>query len=152
MSHFKLRSGATALIAGLMVVALAACATPPAATSAPATSVTGKLVFEATTPLPADAVAEINLVDITVESGEPQVVGSQQITIGSQASPIAFTVKYDASKINKEHTYGIAAKIVKGNEVYFVTTAPKDVLTQGNPSSDVEVPLAPGGPEAPAGG
>lgn len=152
MQNNKLRRGAMALFAAFTLATITACAAPAATpTAAPSAGVTGKLVFEVTTPLPADAVAEINLVDVTVEPGEPSVVASQQITIGSQTSPLAFDVKYDASKINKEHTYGIAAKIVKGNEIYFSTTQPKDVITQGNPVGDVEVPLAPGGPEAPAG-
>ena len=148
MKNNAVRSGAIVMFAVFLVATMSACAAPQS-TPAPATGVTGTLTFVVKSSLPADAVAEVNLVDVTAKPGEPQVIGTQSITIGSQASPIPFDVKYDASKINSEHSYGIAAKIVKGNDEYFTTSEPTPVLTQGKPSSGVDVVLKGAGAEAP---
>ena len=148
MKNKAVRSSAIVLFAAFLIATLSACAAPKS-TPAPTTGVTGTLTFVVKSPLPADAVAEVNLVDITAISGEPQVIGSQSITIGNQTSPIQFDVKYDASKINAEHSYGISAKIVKGNDEYFTTSEPAPVLTQGKPSSGVDVVLKGAGTEAP---
>ena len=138
--------GAIALVAFMIL----GCAAQPQAPSAASTAVTGSLVFASDAALPNGAQAEINLLDVTVKSGEPQVIASQKIDVSGKQTPVAFAVNYDTGKINTGHTYGIAAKIMQGQQLLFTTAEPTDVLTQGKPSINVQIKMEGAGPEAPS--
>jgi heat shock protein HslJ len=47
--------------------------------------------------------------------------------------PIPFELRYDPSRLDPGHTYGIRAAIRSGGRLMFTTDAPYPVITQGNP-------------------
>jgi putative lipoprotein len=59
-------------------------------------------------------------------------MAEQRIAIAGQV-PIEFRLDYDAVQINPKHTYTVAARIVSGDKLLFVSDTPNHVITQGSP-------------------
>lgn len=116
----------------------------PAAVASTRT-VTGTITYLARIALPAQAVVQLQLQDLSRE-GEAAVVAEEKFTLGDRGSPLPFTLKVDAAKIDVRRTYGIAARIAVQGEPRFATKEPYKVLTQGNPSKVDMVLLPAGGP------
>ena len=67
-------------------------------------------------------------------------LGERTISTGGSQVPIPFAVPYDPAAVDERVEYGVYARIEDGaGNLLFLNTQPVKVLTQGNPSTDVEV-------------
>jgi len=75
-------------------------------------------------------------------TGKPNtdtIVGTQIVSpVGQQ--PIPFSIAFESSEIDEDLPYTVQAQVQDGGRVW-QTSGGEDVLTQGNPYTDVAVPL-----------
>jgi putative lipoprotein len=132
-----------------LVLVAAACgddSNTDSAESAPsADSVSGVVTVGADAPsvdeLPDDAVLTVSLEDITAADTDAIEIGQQQIDLAGQAFPIDFTVAYDGTTIVDSDTYRVTARVESGDTLLLVSDTVVPVITQGAPTTDLEVPL-----------
>ncbi|MBN1145882.1 MAG: YbaY family lipoprotein [Anaerolineales bacterium] len=104
-------------------------------------SLTGTLTYREKIALPANAVAYVQLIDLSVGDTPAGWVGKLTITHPGQA-PIPFGIQYDPNQINPAHLYSIKASIEDGaGNLLFATSHNYPVLTLGNPVDGVEIVL-----------
>ena len=108
--------------------------------SATGASVSGMVRTLESIPLPPDSVAHVILVDVT-SLDAPRAIASQTITQPPQL-PFPFTVNYDSSIINPEHTYSAQACIRFEDQLRFASSKSYPVITRGS-SGSVEVIVEP---------
>ena len=110
-------------------------------------TVTGTLTYLVRMALPPQAVAQVQLLDLSRSEGTdtpPALVAEEKFTLGQRGVPLPFTLKVDSSKIDPKHTYGVSARISLLGQVRFASKEPSKVLTQGNPTK-VDMVLLPTG-------
>jgi len=92
--------------------------------------VRGTATFKERVTLPADAVFEASLVDVT-RAGEPgSVLGRTRVE--GPRNPIRFSIDYDESLVDPRHVYVVRARILVGSRQRFVANHSDLVLTWGN--------------------
>jgi putative lipoprotein len=116
---------------------------PPDSTPVAATLLTGAVVYRERVALTPAAILEVEVVELTPEGSPGTVIGQQKLENPGQV-PIRFSVDIGPQRLRPEATYIVNARITDGGRV-FSTRAPVPVLTQGNPSTDVEVLVRSGG-------
>lgn len=125
--------------------------------SAPA-RVTGTVTYLQRILLPPSAVVVVQLVDISRQGAPATVLAEQSITTGGNAPPYPFTLPYDTTQIAPTNTYAVQARITVDGQLRFISTQAYLVLTQGRPTSGVEVVVdavgggSPGLPSSGGGG
>jgi copper homeostasis protein (lipoprotein) len=93
--------------------------------------VRGMATFRERVRLPADAVFEATIVDVT-RAGEPgSVIGRTRIERPGNP-PIRFAIDYDESRVDPRHVYVVRARILVGSRQRFVANHGDLVLTWGN--------------------
>jgi len=102
-------------------------------------AVSGTVRYLERIPLAPDAVVHVILADVTTPN-TPLAVAGKTITRPSQI-PVSFTVNYDASIINPDHTYAVQACIRFGDQLRFASAEPYAVITGGQ-TGTVEVIVA----------
>ncbi|MBI3660894.1 YbaY family lipoprotein, partial [Candidatus Acetothermia bacterium] len=122
--------------------ALAGCTsvsqTPPPSEDTFGT-VSGTVTYYEKIAMPADAVLNLKIVDPLYSSDEkPMWIAEKNITPLTQV-PISFEIQYKKADINPDHTYAIQARLFFGNELRFKNNSTYKVITQGNPSSNVNI-------------
>jgi putative lipoprotein len=110
-------------------------------------TLTGTVAYRERVALPPDAVAEISLIDATVQDAAAQVVAKVTVPSEGKQVPLPFALPYDASKIDEKHLYTARATIKSGGQLLFTTDQVRGVVTQGNPTR-VDLMLARVDPEA----
>jgi putative lipoprotein len=116
----------------------------PAATSATDTAVTGNVTVSTEAPLPelpAGATLSVTLQDVSVADAPAMVLSSQTIELTDQEFPIPFELPYDLGSIVENHTYSVAARVEAGGDLLMISDTMTPVITNGAPTSDVEVVL-----------
>jgi uncharacterized lipoprotein YbaY/uncharacterized lipoprotein NlpE involved in copper resistance/heat shock protein HslJ len=93
--------------------------------------VRGTATFKERVTLPADAVFEASLVDVT-SAGEPGSVLGRTRVEGPGRPPIRFAIDYDESRVDPRHVYVVRARILVGSRQRFVANHSDLVLTWGN--------------------
>lgn len=142
------------LVAGpLAALTLAACASASSATqrermdtpSPPENEfqVTGAVVYRERIALTPAAMVRVEVVELTPEGSPGAVLGEQTIQSPSQV-PIPFSVAIAPQRVRSEARYAVTARIMDGGRV-FSTASPVPVLTEGHPSSGVQVLVRTGG-------
>jgi uncharacterized lipoprotein YbaY len=106
-----------------------------------AAAVTGTVTYLEKIALSPQALIEIRLLDTTGSDGSTTIVGRRVIAAAGRQVPIPFEVWYDPAVINPRDTYTVQARIFEGNQLLFTTTQPKPVITQGNPTTGVEITM-----------
>jgi len=115
-------------IVRLFAATLALCLAAVSASAAEATlQVT--LAYRERIALPPDAVAELQLLDVSRADAPAQVLAMQRFRM--TRVPQDFVLPYDPSAIDARHSYTVAARILTGNRVLFRTTSAYPVLTRG---------------------
>ena len=109
----------TALIAA--VLSSAGCSREPA-------QISGTATFDLATPPPPDAVLEIALQEVSGATGT--TLGVSRV-VALKASPVSFTLPYDAGKIVDDREYAVRARIVAG-DVVLSASGLQPVLTGGH--------------------
>lgn len=124
----------------LLTLALAitsAYAAEPGKTSAAGTMtipamITGTLSYRERIALAPGSEALVQLLDSAAAGAPAKVMVEQRIVIAKQV-PIEFRLDYDAVQIDPKHTYTVAARIVNGDKLLFVSDTPNHVITRGSP-------------------
>ena len=94
---------------------------------------------------------------IQVEIREPMLADAPAfVTISFAAEgrqfPIPFEIPYQSAQIDPNKAYIVDARIIGGNQLLYSAAAGVPVITQGAPTTGVNVPMVPGPTDAPPGG
>ena len=97
------------------------------------TVVIGTINYRGATSFPRNAKVVLQLVDLSRPMTAASVIS--EVTI-LDPKPVAwpYQLNYPARAIDPAGLYGIFAKVVVGNEVWFATLQAAPVITKGNPS------------------
>jgi putative lipoprotein len=118
-----------------MAVCLLAITVPASAASV----ITGSAIYRERIALPADAVFEATLDDISRADATAEVVGRTRIESPGNV-PIRFTIEYDPARIRETRSYAVRAWILVDGRLKFTTDQVYPVLTRGH-GSDVSLML-----------
>jgi putative lipoprotein len=110
-------------------------------------TLTGTVTYRERVALPPDAIAEITLIDATIQDVAAKVVAKTTVKSEGKQVPLSFALHYDPSRIDKKHLYTARAVIRSGDELLWTTDIARAVITQGNPT-DVEIMLTRVDPDA----
>jgi putative lipoprotein len=127
------------IIMGLLLgtAALSSCGGSP-----DEASVTGTATYLQRIALPPQAVLTVRIEDVSIADAPMEVVGEQVIKTEGTQVPIAFAVPYDSSKIIENHRYSLRVRIEDGaGRLLFINDTNVPVITNGNPTEDIEVIL-----------
>jgi putative lipoprotein len=127
-----------ALMCAVALVALGACAQHARSSSAEdaaGPAVSGTIAYRERVALPPDAIAEVSLIDATVQDDAARVVATTTVRADGREVPLPFSLRYDAGKIVKTDLYTVRASIKSGGELLFATDIARPVITQDNPTS-----------------
>jgi putative lipoprotein len=141
------------LSTSLALATLSACGhqTPPLSGDLTGgATLTGTVAYRERVALPPDAAAEISLIDATIQDKAATVVAKTTVKSEGKQVPLAFTLRYDAGRIDKKHLYTVRAVIRSGDELLWTTDIVRAVITQGNPT-DVALMLTRVDPDASVG-
>jgi putative lipoprotein len=100
--------------------------------------ISGSVAYRERIGMPADAVIRVQLLDISRQDAPAAVIAEQRIRPSRQV-PIPFTLQYDPAQIERRGTYSVAATIEVEGEVVWRTTTAHLVLTNGNPTENIEI-------------
>ncbi len=142
------------LIIGLLAaVTLIACASsqpvpeptvnPPAPQAQSAMEVTGSVSYRERIALSPEAVLQVEVVEAGAQAGTESIVAQQTYPNPGQV-PLRFSVTVPGERFRPEGTYLLRARITDGTRSFTAAQA-TPVLTQGNPSQDVQVLVRSGG-------
>lgn len=99
--------------------------------------ITGTITYRASSALPRDAIATIELREILVNGARPITLARQTVT-GIRSVPIQFSLDYDPTQVDSRRQYVLHASITsQGREIYGMRT---DVpILGGRPTSNVQL-------------
>jgi uncharacterized lipoprotein YbaY len=97
------------------------------------TVVIGTINYRGATSFPKNAKVVLQLVDMS-RPMTPSSVISELTFLDPKPVAWPYQLQYPAQAINAKAQYGIFAKVVVGNEVWFATLQAAPVITLGNPS------------------
>ena len=147
--HYNKRAGALLALLALLALALAACggaqqAAENAEVAAPGdTVVSGTVTYLDRSALPPTAVVNVELIDATIADAPATVIASQQITVGEQQAPFPFALAYDPAAVNPASRYQVRATITIDGQLRYSSQTVVPVITNGAPTSNVEVLVSP---------
>jgi uncharacterized lipoprotein YbaY len=100
-------------------------------------SITGTIAYRASSALPRDAVATVELREVVRNDIQPITIARQTVT-GIRSVPIQFSLDYDPTQIDNRRSYLLFASISsQGRDIYTMRTG---VPTLGNrPTSNVQL-------------
>lgn len=108
---------------------------PPLATG----NLTGTITYREKVALPAGAVIQVRLLDVTSIESPAITIGEQTIETTGEQVPIPFAIAFDAAQIDPNHFYLLLATITINGELEWLNSQPVWVLTYGNPGGNAEV-------------
>ena len=105
----------------------------------------GMIQGTVTTPRP-PAALEPDAV-LRVELREPMLADAPatavaDVPLGGVNFPVSFALPYDPGSIAADRAYVVAARVIAGNRLLYVSLAPVPALTNGAPASNITVPVA----------
>jgi uncharacterized lipoprotein YbaY len=106
--------------------------------------VSGEITYQEPITLPTGSLVTVRLITPPASAtSQPEVV-SQATFIAPSQAPISFAVGYDPVQIDPNGAYLLEALITDPSGApLFVTTQPYPVITQGNPTENVQVVVEP---------
>lgn len=123
-------------IGSIAILSLVSCAGPEvsAQDDSGADAVRAIVTYRERIALPADAIIELRLSDVT-DRGSPRPVVAQVVipTDGRQV-PIPAELRYDSGNVRPDREYALHATILSGDRSMFTTSTPYPVITLGNPA------------------
>ncbi|MCB0167399.1 MAG: YbaY family lipoprotein [Anaerolineae bacterium] len=106
-------------------------------------AVTGRIVAPEGSTLPEGSQVEIRVDDVSLADVAATQIGGEMILDATQF-PINFEATYNAQAIEERNTYAVQVRISDSEgTLLFINTQAYNVLTQGNPTYDVEVMVEP---------
>ena len=89
---------------------------------------------------------KVQLQDTSLADAPATVIGEQIIPTNDRQVPIPFEIAYDPAVIKDNHTYTLRVRIEDSSgTLLFINTTSYSVITNGNPTSAVEVVVEPVG-------
>jgi len=101
--------------------------------------VKGTVTYLQRSALPPTAVIEVKLQDVSRADAPATVIAEQKITTEGKQVPIPFELKFDPAKIDARLRYTVSARIFVGDQLRFISDTSYPVLTEGGPSSGIEI-------------
>lgn len=98
--------------------------------AAAASQVTGTATYRERMALPADAVLEVTLADVSRADAAATPLGTARIERPGQP-PFRFAIPYDSAKVDPRMSYAVRARVTAGGRLLFTTTQRYPVLTGG---------------------
>jgi putative lipoprotein len=123
-------------LAPFFLFALVAARIAPAQVVSP---VRGTATYRERIALPANAVFEVTLEDVSGEGAQSELIARVQNEQPGNV-PIPFVIAFDAGRINPTHSYTLRARILVDDRVWFTTSQRYPVSTAGR-GSDVQLLL-----------
>lgn len=123
-------------------------ATKPAGPAAPdanatGSTVTGTVMYLQRSALPPAAVIEVQLQDVSKMDVPAEVISTQTIQANGQQVPFSYELNYAPAKIDPAHRYAVRATIKDGDKLLFTSTTTVPVITNGAPTTNVEIVVEP---------
>lgn len=116
--------------------------TVPVNPSSTTSTISGNVTYLVRSALPPDAVTTVQLIDVSLADAPAVVLGEQRI-VGGQV-PIPYTVAYDPTAVQPNHSYSMSARITDAQgQLLFISDTIIPVLTNGAPSDNVEIMTVP---------
>jgi uncharacterized lipoprotein YbaY len=112
-------------------------------------TVSGTVSYLSRMALPASAIIEVKLQDVSLADAPAKVIAKEEIPLGERQVPVPFELKFDPGKIDPKHTYSVSASILVDGQLRFISDKAYPVLTRGNPTH-VDVIVKPVTRPAPA--
>ena len=139
----------TIMIGLVLSLLLVACddvsppATKPASLSEPATAVTGTVNYQVRSALPPTAIVEVVLQDVSRADAPAETISSLRLEAQGKQVPFPYELRYDPAQIDARHSYAVRATIKDGDRLLFTSTQRYPVITNGAPTSNVEIMVEP---------
>jgi putative lipoprotein len=124
-------------LAPLLLFALIAARVAPAQVMSP---VRGTATYRERIALPANAVFEATLEDVSRADAQPELIARVQNEQPGNP-PIPFVIAFDAGRINPGHSYAVRARILVDDRVWFTTSQNYPVFGTAGRGSDVQLLL-----------
>ncbi|NTU78537.1 MAG: LPXTG cell wall anchor domain-containing protein [Chloroflexales bacterium] len=124
-------------VVALFIIALLAL--PAIAGAQSEAAVTGTVIYLERILPPPTAKVNVQLQEVSRADAPATVLAEQSIDTAGKGPPYAFSLSYDPAQIVDRGRYIVRAEIRDGEQLLFTTTTSYPVITQGNPTSDVEV-------------
>ncbi|RUS66108.1 hypothetical protein CUZ56_02186 [Saezia sanguinis] len=138
-SHTLKRLGLL-LCAGAVAMVAAGCA---GKTSAPLAAqqafIRGEVFYLNRMALPADAQLTVSLNDVSLADAPAKVLSRQEINTAGKQVPISFTLTYDPTQVQANHTYSISARIEQQGQLLYINTEHIGVKLDGTDPQPVRV-------------
>ena len=109
-------------------------------------TLTGNVIYLERVAMAPDAVITVELQDAS--AGIVAVIATQDINAEGRQVPIPFELPYDPARIDPAGTYLLSARIAENGQTTFASQTGVPVLTNGAPTSNVEVRVSPVAPTA----
>ena len=105
-------------------------------------TVTGTATYREKIALPTEGVVVIIKVEDISRADAPAItIGEQVIENPGHQVPIPFEIEYNPDDIDERYTYAMRVRIEVDGKLWFINTTRYEVITRGNPTSDIEVIL-----------
>ena len=105
-------------------------------------TVTGTVTYRERIALPQQGVVVTAKVEDVSRADAPAVtIGEQIIENPGHQVPIPFEIEYNPDDIDERYTYAMRVRIEVDGKLWFINTTRYEVITRGNPTSDIEVIL-----------
>ena len=103
-------------------------------------TVTGTITYREKIALPTQGVAiTVKVEDVSRADAPAVTIGEQIINNPGHQVPIPFEVQYDSGEIDERYTYALRVRIKVDGKLWFINTSRYEVITRGNPTSNIEV-------------
>lgn len=114
-------------------------------------SLSGTVTYLERMALPPEATVTVQLLDVSLADAPARVLAQTILSPGGQV-PLPYRLDYDDAEVRPGHSYAVAARIMLGEELLFVTATHHPVLTGGESAADIVLErAAPALPAAPTG-
>ena len=94
---------------------------------------TGTVAYRERIALPADAVIQVQLSDVSRQDAPASVIAETTFTAAGRQVPFPFELRYRPDRIEPNHSYAVRATIRGEGRLLFTTDVVHHVITRGNP-------------------
>lgn len=93
--------------------------------------------------VPAGAVVQIELRDLSQSDAGAMLIGKQELRDAAGKAAVPFSVAYDDKKIKGDNAYGLSCRIVQKGRLLFFNKDHIAVITRGGKTSGIELAVSP---------